>query len=156
MVAVSGEPGGPVVGLTAMPGPVTVRVWAPEVPPPGAGVKTVMLSGPELAISVAGMLAVSWEAETNVVGRGLPLTWTAEFPAKLEPEAVRVNAAPPPATAAGLMLESVGAGGGAGGGGRRRGGGGGGGGGGGRGGGGSISGTSSDNHAPHTQAGRRI
>src|SRR6266700_2355308 len=49
----------------------------------------------------------------KVVGRGLPLTWRRELPAKFAPVAVREKPGPPPATVAGLMLESVGAGGGA-------------------------------------------
>src|SRR6266545_5036788 len=48
----------------------------------------------------------------KVVGRGLPLTWRRELPAKFAPVAVREKPGPPPLTVAGLMLESVGAGGG--------------------------------------------
>jgi len=43
---------------------VVVKVWGSEVPPPGAGVYTVTLAVPAVAISAAGMAAVSWEAET--------------------------------------------------------------------------------------------
>ena len=59
------------------------------------------------------MVARSWVGETNVVARGLPFTWTTEFPAKLLPVAVSVNAGPPAPAVAGLMPVSVGAGGGA-------------------------------------------
>src|SRR5438093_11201144 len=102
------EPGGAVVALTARLGPVTVRVSAFEVPPPGAGVKAVMLSAPPAAMSPARMVAESWVGLTKVVTRGLPFTRTTEFPAKLEPEAVREKSGPPPPTVAGLMPESVG------------------------------------------------
>jgi hypothetical protein len=52
----------------------TVRERAPDVPPPGAGVNTVMLGVPAAAISLAGMVALSWVDETNVVVRLAPLT----------------------------------------------------------------------------------
>src|ERR1043166_8171624 len=107
------EPGGAVVALTARQGPVTVRVSAFEVPPPGAGVKAVMLSAPPAAMSPARMVAESWVGPTKVVARGLPFARTTEFPAKLEPETVRVKSVPPPATVLGDRLDSVGAGGGA-------------------------------------------
>ena len=64
-------------------------------------------------MSPARMVAESWVGLTKVVTRGLPFTRTTEFPAKLEPEAVREKSGPPPPTVAGLMPESVGAGGGA-------------------------------------------
>ena len=112
-VAVTGPPGGELVVLAVRPGPVMVRDWAPEVPPPGAGVNTVMLSAPELTRSLARMVAVSWVADTNVVARLLPLTRTTEAGVKLLPVAVRVKAAPPAPAVAGLKLVSVGAGGGA-------------------------------------------
>ena len=43
---------------------LTVNVEAFEVPPPGVGLTTVTLCVPALAMSVAGTLAVSCEAET--------------------------------------------------------------------------------------------
>ena len=48
-VTVTGLPGRAVVALTARAGPVTVSVWVPEVPPPGAGVKTVTEAVPGVA-----------------------------------------------------------------------------------------------------------
>lgn len=41
-----------------------VKVAAPEVPPPGAGLTTVMLAEPAAVMSEAGTSAVSWEALT--------------------------------------------------------------------------------------------
>src|SRR5262245_9541212 len=52
----------------------TVSERTPDVPPPGAGVKTVMFGVPAAAISLAGMVAVSCVDETNAVVRLAPLT----------------------------------------------------------------------------------
>ena len=41
-----------------------VKVTAEEVPPPGVGLKTVTLAVVAVVISVAGIAAVSWVAET--------------------------------------------------------------------------------------------
>ena len=41
-----------------------VNVFAEEMPPPGVGLNTVTDAVPEAAISVAGIAAVSWVAET--------------------------------------------------------------------------------------------
>src|SRR6266511_4062793 len=68
-VAVMVAPGGAVVVLTARQGPVTVRGSAFEVPPPGAGVKAVMLRVPPAATSPARMVAESWLGPTKVVVR---------------------------------------------------------------------------------------
>src|SRR5262249_9000093 len=88
----------------------TVSERAPDVPPPGAGVKTVTLGVPAAAISLAGIVAVSCVDETYVVVRLAPLTWTIDPLVKLEPVAVRVKAAPPAEVVLGLMLERMGAG----------------------------------------------
>src|SRR5262249_24095722 len=94
------------VGFTG----ATVSGRAADVPPPGAGVNTVMLGVPAAAISLAAMAAVSCVDETNVVVRLAPLTWTIEPLVKLEPVAVRVKAAPPAEAVVGLMLDKTGAG----------------------------------------------
>jgi hypothetical protein len=91
-------------------GLLTLRGSADVVPPPGAGVTTVMLGVPALAISVAKMLAVSWVALTNVVARGAPPIWTPDEATKLVPVTVRVEAGPPAVAVLGLRLVSVGAG----------------------------------------------
>jgi len=88
----------------------TLSGRAADVPPPGAGVNTVMLGVPAAAISLARMAAVSCVDETNVVVRPAPLTWTIELLEKLEPVTVRVKATPPADAAAGLMLDRTGAG----------------------------------------------
>src|SRR5215470_20239091 len=94
------------VGFTG----ATVSGRAADVPPPGAGVNTVMLGVPAAAISLAGMAAVSCVDETNVVVRPAPLTCTIELFVKLEPVAVRVKGTPPADAAVGLMLDRTGAG----------------------------------------------
>src|SRR5438093_4278893 len=95
-----------------MVGPVTVSVTALDVPPPGAGVKTVIAAGPPVARSAAVSCAVSCVADPNVVGRAVPFTCTTELPANPDPVAVSVKAPPPTATLVGLILVSVGTGGG--------------------------------------------
>jgi hypothetical protein len=61
-VAVEGEMAERVgTGLFAA---VTLNDFAPEVPPPGVGLKTVTLAVVTVAISVAGIAAVIWVAET--------------------------------------------------------------------------------------------
>jgi hypothetical protein len=62
-----------------LPELLTVSVIALEVPPPGAGVLTVMLGVPAVAMSLARIVAVSCVAETNVVLRALPLICTTEL-----------------------------------------------------------------------------
>src|SRR5437762_837502 len=93
-----------------MVGPVTVSVAAPDVPPPGAGVKTVTLCVPPLARSVAGSAAVSCVVDTKLVVRGTPLTCTTAPDTNLVPVTVSVNAALPAATLAGISAVIVGTG----------------------------------------------
>src|SRR5262249_2732756 len=94
------------VGFTG----ATVSGRAADVPPPGAGVNTVMLGVPAAATSLAGMAPVSCVDETNVVVRLAPLTWTIEPLVKLEPVAVRGKAAPPADAVVGLVVDRNGAG----------------------------------------------
>ena len=70
----------------------TVKVWALEVPPPGVGLKTVILWAPEVVKSVVGMDAVTWVEETNVVVRSEPSKRTMEPDTKLVPFTVMVKA----------------------------------------------------------------
>ena len=72
-----------------------VKVNPPEVPPPGAGLKTVTVAVPAVAMSVAGIAAVSWVEETKVVVRSAPFHRTLDEETKLVPLTVRVNADPP-------------------------------------------------------------
>src|SRR5205823_2449251 len=58
-----------------------VNGWAFEVPPPGAGLNTVTDAVPAVTRSVAGMDAVSCDAETNIVVRSAPFHRTTDEPA---------------------------------------------------------------------------
>jgi hypothetical protein len=54
------------------------NVQAPEVPPPGAGLMTVMFAEPLAEISLAGTWAVILVELTNVVARAVPFQLTRE------------------------------------------------------------------------------
>src|SRR5882724_10918649 len=90
--------------------PVMVKVWAFEVPPPGAGLNTVTDAVPTAATSVAGIAAVSCVAETKVVVRLAPFQRTIDPVMKLVPFMVSVNAGPPAAAEVGLKPVVVGTG----------------------------------------------
>ena len=62
-----------------------VSVCAADVPPPGPGLKTVMLAVPPSEISAAEIIAVTCPELTNVVVRSEPLKRTTELALKLEP-----------------------------------------------------------------------
>src|SRR3970040_3055819 len=96
-------PAGTVTALSAREGPETVKVRLAEVPPPGAGVRTVMLGVPAVATSRARMAAVSLVADTKVVARGLPLTRTTDLPTKFAPVEVEVKAGATAAAGGGIM-----------------------------------------------------
>ena len=81
-----------------------------DVPPPGAGLKTVTFVDPAVAMSAAGMLAVSRVSLTCVVVRSLPFQRTTEPLTKFMPLTVRVNAGPLAIALAGLRVVIVGAG----------------------------------------------
>src|SRR5213593_4172341 len=89
---------------------MTVKAAGVDVPPPGEGLKTVMLTEPPVSRSVAGMLAVSWVALTTAVVRELPFQRTTELATKLAPVTVSVNAAPPTAALVGEIDVSAGTG----------------------------------------------
>ena len=95
---------------TAFGGAVTVRVAPLDVPPPGVGEKTVIVCVPVLDTSLAGMAAVSWVVEPNVVVRLLPSTFTTEPVTNPVPATVSVKAPLPATTFVGLTLVRVGAG----------------------------------------------
>src|SRR5215469_8764134 len=83
-----------------------------EVPPPGAGVTTVILAVPWLAIALAGTRACSSLGEPKYVYRAVPFhvryeSWTK---LKLVEVADRVKAGPPARTDVGEILLSVGTG----------------------------------------------
>ena len=81
-----------------------------DVPPPGAGVNTVTVGVPAAAMSVDGMAAVSWVAETNVVARAAPFHRTTEPATKSVPVTVSVNPASPATAAVGFSPVVVGTG----------------------------------------------
>jgi hypothetical protein len=81
-----------------------------EVPPPGAGVITVTVAVPAVAMSAAVMAACKLVLETKVVVRGIPFHWIAEEEMKLVPVTVSVNAAPPDSTVLGLSDVAAGTG----------------------------------------------
>jgi hypothetical protein len=66
-----------------------------DVPPPGAGLKTVTIAVPPAAMSAAVIAACKLVLDANVVGRALPFHCTTEDDRKLVPVTVNVNAVPP-------------------------------------------------------------
>ena len=78
------------------------------MPPPGAGLVTVMGNEPALATSAAVIAAVTCVAVTNVVVRAEPLKFTVEVLTKFVPLTVRVNPASPAVLVVGEMLVVVG------------------------------------------------
>lgn len=89
---------------------LTVNAWAFEVPPPGAGLSTVILNVPMVVKSLAGMVAVSSVALTKVVARFESLSLTLDSGTKFAPLTVIVNSASPTVLFDGEMLAVVGAG----------------------------------------------
>jgi len=88
----------------------TGRLTAFEVPPPGAGVFTVMGKSPTAAISLARICAVTCVALTNAVVRAAPLNRTTELLLKFVPLTVNVNAALPAVLLGGDNVVTVGTG----------------------------------------------
>jgi len=86
----------------------TVKTCEFEVPPPGAGLVTVMLNVPAVVRSLASIAAVILILLTNVVVRGEPAKLTTEFDTKFVPFTVRVKAPLPTVALAGEMLVVVG------------------------------------------------
>ncbi len=91
-------------------GLVMVKVAVLDVPPLGAGLKTVTFAVPAVATSLAGIAAVSWVLETKVVVRSLPFQRTTEPLTKFVPVMTRVNPPLPATAVAGLMTVIVGVG----------------------------------------------
>src|SRR5580692_9898204 len=87
-----------------------VKVSAPDVPPPGAGVTTVMPALPAVAMSVADTCAVSSVSLTKVVVSGVPFQLIADAATKSLPVTVRVKAGLPEATLDGdsALIEGTG------------------------------------------------
>ncbi len=81
-----------------------------EVPPPGAGLNTVICAMPDWAMSEARMFAVSWVVLKKIVARGLPFHCSAEPDTKPEPCTPSANAGPPAITVEALSAETTGMG----------------------------------------------
>jgi hypothetical protein len=89
---------------------VIVNVTELDVPPPGDGLNTVTAALPALAMSLAGIDAVSWLALRKVVERFEPFQRTTELEMKALPLTVSVNPAAPAIADVGLMLVMFGTG----------------------------------------------
>ena len=87
-----------------------VKVAAPDVPPPGAGLNTVTLDVPTLPMSAAVTCAASCVPPTNVVKRSLPFHRTTEPSTKPVPLMESVNATSPFVLLVGEMAVIVGRG----------------------------------------------
>jgi len=89
---------------------LTVKVCAPDVPPPGAGFTTVMESVPPTVMSPAGMVTLIVVLEINVVVSATPLKSMVDDALKFVPVTVRVKDEPPAVVDVGEMELVVGAG----------------------------------------------
>jgi hypothetical protein len=87
-----------------------VKVNGFDVPPPGPGLTTVMLAVPAVAMSLAGMDAVSCEVLAKVVLRAEPFHLTVESFTKFEPLTDSVTDGPPAVVELGLRLVMAGKG----------------------------------------------
>ncbi len=83
-------------------GAVIVKLWAFDVPPPGAGLDTVTWAVPADAMSAAAITALSWVADTYPVVRLDPFHCTTEPATKPLPFTVSVKAVPPAVADEGL------------------------------------------------------
>ena len=83
---------------------------APEVPPPGAGLVTVMLTDPVAVISLAGTWAVIVVPLTKLVVSAVPFHLTIELARKLVPFRFKVKVAPPTSALVGESEVTVGIG----------------------------------------------
>jgi branched-subunit amino acid transport protein AzlD len=91
-------------------GLLIAMVRAPDVPPPGEGLTTVIESVPAVAMSLAEIAAVNWVLLTKLVARALPFHCTTELETKFAPVTVSVNVAPPAVALEGESKVAVGAG----------------------------------------------
>ena len=96
------------IELIAGNGLLTVNVFADDVPPPGPGFVTVTLIVAPVAMSVAGIEAVSVALLEKVVVRGAPFQFTTEVARKPEPFTVSVKAGSPAVALAGTMEVTIG------------------------------------------------
>src|SRR5438105_3452359 len=91
-------------------GTAITRVIPLEMPPPGAGLLTRTATLPIVAMSAAGMSAVSRVGESRWVVLGLPFQVTRDVVLKFVPLTRRVNRGPPATTRVGVMAVTVGKG----------------------------------------------
>src|SRR5262249_45509646 len=109
-------PVGTLVALTdrlgdGPPPPLPMVKEAPaDVPPPGAGEKTVTSAVPADARSAAPIAACSWLPLTNVVVRSAPFQRTTELDTNPEPFTVSVSPGPPAVAEFGEIELIIGAG----------------------------------------------
>ena len=89
---------------------MTVKLTALDVPPTGAGLKTVIRNMPAVCMSAAVSCAVNWVALPSVVLRALPPNWTTELLLKFVPLTVKPKPRSPTVLLIGKMLPIVGAG----------------------------------------------
>jgi hypothetical protein len=87
-----------------------VSVFELDVPPPGVGLKTVIVRVPVEATSVPVMSAISSVELTNVVVRSDPLSRTTEFATKFVPSTVSAKPPLPAKTVSGVIDVRVGVG----------------------------------------------
>ena len=87
-----------------------VSVDPAEVPPPGAGLKTVIEGVPSVVISEAGMAAVSCPVLTKVVVLADPLILITDAVLKFDPSTVSVKAGSPAQTEEGVISAITGTG----------------------------------------------
>jgi hypothetical protein len=77
--------------LMVMPPPITEKLWPFEAPPPGKGLKTVIVAWPTVSVSLGGIEALSSVPLMKVVGRSEPFQRTADVVTKPVPITVRVK-----------------------------------------------------------------
>lgn len=99
---------GSVGALAEAPAGSTSNCKMSDVPPPGAGVCTLIAVAPAVVISAAVTLAVSCAAFTNCVASAEVPQNTVELGRKFAPLTVMVKAAPPASAMAGVMLPKKG------------------------------------------------
>ena len=96
--------------LITAAGLLMVNVLIMDVPPPGAGVKTVMAAVPALTTLPAGTVAFSWVLFIKMVESAIPFHCTTEVLAKLLPMQINVRVTAPEMTDTGEMELNTGIG----------------------------------------------
>jgi len=89
---------------------VIIKLNALELPPPGAGLKTVTLAVPAVAMSAAVIAAVNCVLLIKVAIRSVPFHLTIEPLTKFDPLTVSVKAGPPAVVEGGAKLTKAGTG----------------------------------------------